>query len=244
MGYYSKFSLRVEPASKHDYVARELTRMAYGDHVLEDGVTVFDHEHWNDGKGCKWYSHADDCIVLSRSLPGVVIRIQRRGEDGEVWRYVYADGEQVSAVWRGPAHIRDVHIDAQGNAVDLTNVDDRYLRNIVRWSCRVLREARRSNYPVTAKLKAMARRETFAAAIDECAWRGILPTAEELEVAWDRAQDLGHVDPRTGKPIPREHPVAGPLREGETRRVYVDHGPRDLIELWVGYGQHTYEKKT
>lgn len=131
-----------------------------------------------------------------------------------------------------------MHIDAQGRTVDLKTIDDRYLRNIVRWALRELRKARRerNRAPVSASLRAMAYEQTFGEAIDECAWRGILPTVDDLHIAWDRACARGHVDIHTAEPLTIRHTCAGPVREGDERPMWVEQGPRDLVELWVGYG--------
>jgi hypothetical protein len=77
MGYYSKFSLRVDPPELRDEVDRELTKFAYGG----DTVSVFDTEQWNGGDGPKWYKHDANCRELSSKMPGVTIEVERLGED-------------------------------------------------------------------------------------------------------------------------------------------------------------------
>lgn len=232
MGYYTKFSLRVDPPELHDQVARELTRRSYGVHD-DDAPTVFDHERWNGGQGCKWYEQDRDCLALSKLMPGVTIRVQGLGEEhDDRWRAVYRDGVQVRFVTlRG-----SLYVAADGIEVDLLTVDDVYLRNIVRWSLRMLRryEQACATTPVSSGLKAMAYRRIFFDALDECEWRGILPTVDDLRVAWDVACSRGHVDDE-GRPREIVHVCAGPIREGEERPTWTERGPRDLVELWVGY---------
>jgi hypothetical protein len=123
-----------------------------------------------------------------------------------------------------------LHIDAQGRAVDLRAVDDRYLRNIARWATRRLRVVGRRALPISVT-------QSLAASLNESRRRGILPTVEDLRVAWDRACARGHVDPHTSEPLTIYHPCAGPVRDGDERPVWVEQGPRDLVELWVGYGR-------
>jgi hypothetical protein len=219
VGYYSKFSLRVEPVELYDQVARDLTKW--------EGVFA--------GQEHKWYSHEADCRKLSSTVPDITIKVQRLGEDdGDRFRYVYKNGEQIECV-----KLRDhSHIDDQGNYVDLLFVDDDYLRNIVQWALRKFRTASRARKrePVTASIRAMAFGQVFRDAVDECAWRGILPTVYDLHVAWDRACARGHVDTHTSEPLTVYHPCEGPVRDGDERPVWVEQGPRDLVELWVGYG--------
>lgn len=229
MGYYTKFSLRVEPAELHDQVECELTRLAYHD----DGPSPFDPESWNGGQGCKWYTHQHDCLALSAAMPGVTIRVQGIGEeDDDRWRRVYRDGKEV-----GFTQLSDYsHKNAQGESVCLRDLDDAYLRNVVRWALRHMRVrgSVHSRMPVSDGLAVMVFRSIFADAVDECAWRGILPTVDALRVAWDVACSRGHVDAE-GKPREIVHVCAGPVREGEERPTWTERGPRDLVELWVGY---------
>ena len=180
-------------------------------------------------------SRERDCLTLSTLMPGVTIKVQGVGDDAlDRWRAVYRDGERVY-LKRLSAYS---HLNPQGYRVDLLVVDDRYLRNLVRRSSRnarhlVLHATQRAT-PVTKYIALAGHRATLTDAVDECAWRGILPTADDLRVAWDVACSRGHVD-SDGKPREIVHVCAGPVREGEERPTWVERGPRDLVELWVGY---------
>lgn len=113
-----------------------------------------------------------------------------------------------------------LHVDKQGNAIDLRTVDDRYLLNIVRWACRKVRKHWHEEH------REPTARGSFINAMREAEARGLVPTLEQLAVAWDLAGCRGHVDQRTGEPVQHID------EDGELIQV----GPWDLVDLWVGYG--------
>lgn len=63
--------------------------------------------------------------------------------------------------------------------------------------------------------RSRARRQ-LSIAVDEVAWRGLLPTLDELRVSWDRA----HSREQLSDKIKRDDPMTGPWC---------------LVDLWVGY---------
>lgn len=89
MGYYTKYTLQVQPQSMDLYVRKALEKKAY------DGSSPFVEGpiRWNGGIGCKWYSHKGDCTKVSIQFPDATIIITAAGEDeSDVWRQTYISG--------------------------------------------------------------------------------------------------------------------------------------------------------
>lgn len=81
MGYYTDFTLKVEPESERDTV------MAVGTKRNEWFKDVF-----NDR--CKWYDWADEMRAISAALPDVVIHLHGEGEEGgDIWDATFVGGK-------------------------------------------------------------------------------------------------------------------------------------------------------
>lgn len=50
---------------------------------------------WNDGSGCKWYDHDEDCKKVSQIYPLVEFTVRGETEEGEIWENTYFDGKSV-----------------------------------------------------------------------------------------------------------------------------------------------------
>ena len=69
---------------------------------------------WNTPSGAKWYSCRNDMRVVSRVLPELVIQVKGKGEEGEVWEYIYENGYE------------------EGGTDDLEDFSDDY--DVIDWS--------------------------------------------------------------------------------------------------------------
>lgn len=88
LGYTTRYELSWEPYSQEveSGVALHIenhSHMTYA--LLSDGCTR---------QKCKWYSHMEDLVVLSRKFPGTTFHLSGKGEDaGDIWDVYALDGK-------------------------------------------------------------------------------------------------------------------------------------------------------
>lgn len=110
MGYYTKFSLTMEPnrdAKQFMMDNRELIERAIEDKCDRyydfDYVyaACFESEAWNGGYGMKWYSHRGNMLAISKLFPEEIFILEGKGEDHypphtyDHWRETYRGGEVI-----------------------------------------------------------------------------------------------------------------------------------------------------
>lgn len=71
--------------ASHDFVAKRLADLIRAN---EEASYCLNPDGSSEECG-KWYQHSDDLKVWSKELPGVLLTLSCRGEDGRQWR-VYA----------------------------------------------------------------------------------------------------------------------------------------------------------
>lgn len=93
MGYYTRFTVTVDPESMTDAVIERVSRISdYSRDTFE-----------GDGESVKWYTCEEDIQKVSAEFPLAVITVDAEGEEsGDIWR-LYAIGgqtERVKAEWK------------------------------------------------------------------------------------------------------------------------------------------------
>ena len=94
MGYYTRHIIRIinEYDSKRNLgiLLKKIKEISnYDFSIVGNKITDI---YWNDSCGSKWYGCRSDMRAVSRDLPELVIQVKGKGEEGEVWEYIYENG--------------------------------------------------------------------------------------------------------------------------------------------------------
>lgn len=126
MGYYTRYTLDVEPVHMEDRVREALNKVAYnGDHK---GVFVEDPSIWNGGAGPKWYDSLTDCCKVSAQFPNVTITITSVGEGKDANRTAYKGGKRVSVDTEIDLEQTIALLDARDSDLIISRADPAQLR--------------------------------------------------------------------------------------------------------------------
>ena len=94
MGYYTlhKISIINEYNTERnlEILSNKILEISgYGFGIV--GSVIYDSSY-NSGYGSKWYNCRADMRLVSEELPELEIRVVGKGEEGEVWEYIYENG--------------------------------------------------------------------------------------------------------------------------------------------------------
>ena len=98
MGYYTTFSLHMDPADRYDEVFGYVENA--GTDAAANLAYALDWASGNTGDGwvwpsetCKWYYYEDDMKELSEQFPDVVFVLHGEGEEhDDMWKHRFYNG--------------------------------------------------------------------------------------------------------------------------------------------------------